>query len=1142
MNIRLSVGVAAAMAVGVSVLSLSATAETKTWVGADSDWSEDANWSPAGAPAATDRVVFNGSASLTPPATFVGELLVTEGAFALTSDADLSFALAVKTGARFEKSGAGNVRVTAIPVLEAGFMTDGAISVKTGKMTFASAGQNRAPGFFGPLEVASGAEAAIADSPATGRHGGLVRALTTAYGNDIGPAQTVFNALANPLDVAALTAKWAESETDATLSGNGYWKFIAKDVDGVYPFSNRPKMLSALVDKRSFVTCTRGLVVAPGGKADIFYCLSWRAVPIVDGVRLAAVDNGNGIADERDLAAGWHAFDEVDCFWDGNASPDSRCIYHTDDGLQDGTMNEDALWYGVAFGGLTLADGAKLTVAADQAVAFAGAGATVAAGSVEAAEGAVFALMGGEWTMDMDCFENFAGTFELGKRATLAPGGVDLATFGGTLDWRGTVVAAAGLTGLQTRLTGALYIPEGVAVAADEALLAGVTVSGPGKVTVASEVSVAALGNCKAETELQDGGKIVSAFEDLLSRPKRVTLSGFDDPTAWWTTSNSVQAGTSHAGGRLANGKLTLVDAPGMQLAAAWLQNQKIGFDDKVDVSFSWQQSMCNYPEFDPTSSINSMAEGIAFLLQGMGLSLPGQDPPRTGCSGFELYGYTGMYFKWVVSGSNIDNVRLDGASNYGFVAGEPIAVRAGLTNGVISVTFSQENGATFSASRDLRIAFMAYEKLYLGFTAGTGTGRNYFRGDVWDFAGTVDTTESVSGDVVDATQSISTDNWTCWRGAEVVNGTQLLVQPAAAEATGPAAHAHAICQNPLSPYEPFSLDFDMIFEMNEGSGYWAEGWGFSFIDDPQSDNWDGGAPYVLRANNGMSFGDYTYQGHNFRTYTMINNAKTQLQGSDANPNGVNQTKSGEANPLHVKAIYDGAGTFVVTYSVAALNASYTQTQHFDNYNLMKDGKMYLAFSAGPGSGIHWVVTRADGLVLSRYSNNGTCPVSSPVSVAAGESAAVETASLAATATDGMALEDLTLGEGSTLSAAPPEGASGGWLGFGRVTSAPSATIAGAEGLVTAFDTIALTGTSAGPLAVTGAWSTRNGTLTFVIPSTWKDQFAFYAFKADMSQCRDAQAPTVVIVDEAGKVLRRAVTRKDDGYMISKYGLAIIVR
>lgn len=1109
-------------------------------------WSEPSSWNPVGVPESGDRVVFDGAATIAPPASFAGVMSVKGGTLTLVVAEDLSLTLAVATGASLEKTGQGVLKVKPCPCAEAGFVTGGEIAVREGKVQFSGRGRSDAPGFFGPLVIAAGAEAEIVDSPRTGRHGGLVR--TVGLNVDTG----VFMSIMEPVDLAAFSDKWAAAAADPTLGGDDYWIFVDPESGSVAPFSGDASLPVALRDRSVSLpmVMARGVFVSNGDEVDLTGAGFMRHCSLVDLVQLDTV-TAAGFAQTTPLTlqSGWHAFDNGTLLWNAYENWfDVRLRYPTAPTLVSSKCGVDSLWCGVCFGGLTLESGFVFTVADGQAVAFAGS-ATSFAGSIRGGADTCFALMGGGWAPDWSAFAGFSGEFELGRLATLAPGDIDFGDVPFTASLRGRILASAGLCGVTAaNCTGCVEIPQGVSYSADPALLSAGRVRGAGTVTASGVMTVGMLASAAGGASFDSGSSLLVGSKDLMQEKMSSNLPSWSAAGGWSFVHNDVESGV-HPACEVVDETLTLVQAPGEQYASAWCQSDSVSLSDDLAVSFTVACNNPKYPEYPITESEGEnlqMADTWAFVLQSdSATSLTTRNNGLSPTSfGFCISLYNDMSFTWVTAGARTGAVSLKGEP-YGFSRIRPVDVSVGVTNGVMSVRFVQARDegeqAVFTATRDIKDVFGDAASAWFGFSGVTGYGASYFKCDIGSFSGTVMRPTTCACTVADATQSLSVENWTFTRTSLNGDGELLIQYP---EVQG--YRCHAICATPLSPHLPFELEFDMRVESHSNPDTnWGDGWAVSFQDAAsfgENSAVDGRFPY---ANNALCLWNNTYPTRyefQFVHATITGGSTaTYMTTTGQSPNGI-ACETGVPGRLHYKISYDGAGLFTAVITQPQYDRQVSLSQYFETYADMLENKMYLTFTSASAWSSYEDI-RISNLTLKRPADNASPVLKTPLSVLAGARVPLTTSSLVAEPATGLTCASVSLNESATLAVQPTDAALGGWVGLDLIRALGSASVAAGAPAVVQLSRIDFAAASPVTVAVDGAWSAKDGALTFCVSESWKAVSGVCVLSVDPSLCRDAALPSVRVVDPSGRLLRRWIVElRDDGYYLVKRGMCVILR
>ncbi len=428
-----------------ATMTLCASAEVKTWVGGtDTAWSTEANWE-GGVPGEGDTAVFTNSVTADVGTAFGGTIYVTNATVTVNVTGEVTMNAKIENNGTLKKTGEGVLTLLPTPG-----SYKGAIYINEGGAVFKKCEE---PAMFGKLFVAEGASVSVADSPAENRHGMLLKYSTipAEYAHDYTPYETYYKLIARTFD--KWNSTWSTGTVDVVgwTSTTDYGKPVGSPVAAWflpgYTWAGKQNTFMqgraiAVLSPRSKLPTQSTALTETNYKITRFGCL------YVDGVQkinhCTVYNNVDAIAN---IVSECGLHDLALDFMNKNADPCNMELHFYSNKNKNGYLYPDTLWNGVCFNGLELAANATISIADNQAVAFATVDKDKIEGSIIGGTGTYFSLLAGQVTLPKESLSAFSGIVEVGRNATIVPSSASGDTkYDGTVICYGTIAVKNQMT------------------------------------------------------------------------------------------------------------------------------------------------------------------------------------------------------------------------------------------------------------------------------------------------------------------------------------------------------------------------------------------------------------------------------------------------------------------------------------------------------------------------------------------------------------------------------------------------------------------------------------------------------------------------------------------------------------------------
>lgn len=1122
--------------------SFAVFATTYKWIGGSTgDWAVAENWSPAGIPQSKyDTVTFTNSVTFAPAPDFCGIFSVPANITVKASyTAPARFSTAVVAGGRFEKHGNGAVIIHA----ENGNYYGG-IAVMEGSASFAGNGVLNAPGVFGKLEVASGAEARIIESPYATRHSVIT------YGIFDSRAEATRLADYNSYD--KMQAKWNIFATNPTAYKRNQTYAGASQYFPNAPAARfLPNELYAGTNK-NYAAVSKCILTMPqkalfswyasDGYGSSYYYIGSTARNATGYQTIKHINTQDGLLPFTVAAACDAKAHILLEFYPGNLLPNSKI---------ECRLSDNVLWNDVCFRGLSLAENAKFTIAEDCAVAFSFDEDPQIDGKV-IAEGtnSYFSIMSSYRPVDVASLTGFAGVLELGLYGEISTSAAckdekyRVVGYGKIIDTKFDMLPT-----LDSTFKGTIVVPEGETFTSTTNIPNIAGFIGKGTVIVeegAPKPSIDFMGNIKYaypttysftgsepanqnSISVESGSTFTYGISALSQYGYRLELPSF----AKWTMAGSAT---------------TNLDASVATLTSDANQSSRLYFPNYAANRLDTWEVKFRYHAKPVAETDVNFGDGFAFLLRSGWSSQPlirnNTIVSEAGCFGFGLIYGNGINqgFQWFARG--IVGAR-PGASftvlnDIDFL--KPIDFTVKYARGIMNVVLTQGDVShCFRCDFNYSYTTSDMKPRYLGFAASTymvASGR--LKQEISNLSGFYIQPNSVAPAIEKNEFALTnTNNWELFQKSVWTNDNTSINF---VDTTTYNTMGRAICKVPISVYQPFTLSYKFIMGGISGTAYT-----FSTITTTLQNLGLAAGDMASSGNTALGEGRYTdgnflpniansvssYFMPYYKSSACILGYRTAPKSKYSEASQA-MNKATTTHTYNYKLVYDGSGALSASCAYLSKVASSSRTfAELSKENIGTNFYLMLTGFNGRYTGQGWAkVVRVEDLSLVFLKNHNPKFDASlnfngdgTLSVASIGDPALE---IAAT------FEDVTLTDGASVRVASAT-ANPTRVEMG-VSLNEKGTLTTSGDDVVVLNRITQKGTKPATLTLQGKFEISKDGLTVVIPSTCSTKRGFVLLDTlQATFTSDFDASKVRFVDENGNPVKRFYARIVDGAFYAWY-------
>lgn len=1123
--------------------SFAVFATTYKWIGGSTgDWAVAENWSPAGIPQSKyDTVTFTNSVTFAPAPDFCGIFSVPANITVKASyTAPARFSTAVVAGGRFEKHGNGAVIIHA----ENGNYYGG-IAVMEGSASFAGNGVLNAPGVFGKLEVASGAEARIIESPYSTRHSVIT------YG--IFDSRAEATKLADYDSYAKMQAKWNIFATNPTAYKRnqtyaGASQYFPKAPaarflpDELYAGTNKKY---AAVSKCILTMPQKALFswFASDGYGSSYYYIGSATRNQTGYQTLKQIATSDGLLPFT-VAASCDAKAHIDLeFYPGRLLPNSKI---------ECRLSDNVLWNDVCFRGLSLAENAKFTIAEDCAVAFSFDEDPQIDGKV-IAEGtnSYFSIMSSYRPVDVASLTGFAGVLELGLYGEISTSAAckdekyRVVGYGKIIDTKFDMLPT-----LDSTFKGTIVVPEGETFTSTTNIPNIAGFIGKGTVIVeegAPKPTIDFMGNIKYaypttysftgselanqnSISVESGSTFTYGISALNQYGYRLELPSF----AKWTMAGSAT---------------TNLDASVATLTSDASQSSRLYFPNYAANRLDTWEVKFRYHATPVAETDTVFGDGFAFLLRSGWSVQPVIRQDRVvssaGCFGFGLIYGNGRNqgFQWIAQGyvGARPGASFTVLNDIDFL--KPIDFTVKYARGIMNVVLTQGDVShCFRCDFNYSYTTSDMKPRYMGFAASTTTAAaGRLKQEISNLSGFYIQPNSVAPAIEKNEFALTnTNNWELFQKSVWTNDNTSINF---VDTTKYNTAGRAICKIPISVYQPFTLSYKFIVGGISGTAYTfstitttLQNLGLAAGDMASSGYTvigQGRYPdglFLPNMPNSVSsfFMSYYQTSACILGYRTTPNTKLSLASQAMN-------KATSTHTYNYKLVYDGSGTLSASCAYLSVVASSSRTfTELSKENIGTNFYLMLTGFNGYYTGDKaWAkIVRVEDLSMEFLKNHNpkfdaSLDFSGDCTLSVGS---IGDSSLEIAAT----LEDVTLSDSASVkvvsAAANPTRVEMG------VSLNEKGTLTTSGDDVVILNRITQKGTKPATLTLQGKFEISKDGLTVVIPSTCSKKRGFVLLDTlQATFTSDFDASNVRFVDENGKPVKRFYAKIVDGAIYAWY-------
>lgn len=1043
------------------------------------------------------------------------------------------FSTAVVAGGRFEKHGNGAVIIHA----ENGNYYGG-IAVMEGSASFAGNGILNAPGVFGKLEVASGAEARIIESPYSTRHSVIT------YGIFDSRAEATRLADYNSYD--KMQAKWNIFATNPTAyKRNQTYAGVSQYFPQAPAARFLPNELYAGTNK-NYAAVSKCILTMPqkalfswyasDGYGSSYYYFGSTARNATGYQTLKQIATADGLLPFT-VAASCDAKAHIKIeFRPGELLPNSKI---------ECRLSDNVLWNDVCFRGLSLAENAKFTIAEDCAVAFSFDEDPQIDGKV-IAEGtnSYFSIMSSYRPVDVASLKGFAGVLELGLYGEISTSAAckdekyRVVGYGKIIDTKFDMLST-----LDSTFKGTIVVPEGETFTSTTNIPNIAGFIGKGTVIVeegAPKPTIDFMGNIKYaypttysftgselanqnSISVESGSIFTYGISALSQYGYRLELPSF----AKWTMAGSAT---------------TNLDASVATLTSDASQSSRLYFPNYAANRLDTWEVKFRYHATPVAETDTVFGDGFAFLLRSGWSVQPVIRQDRVvssaGCFGFGLIYGNGRNqgFQWIAQGyvGARPGASFTMLNDIDFL--KPIDFTVKYARGIMNVVLTQGDVSHyFKCDFNYSYTSSDMKPRYLGFAASTTTAAaGRLKQEISNLRGFYIQPNAVApAETRNEFSLTNTNNWELFQKSVWTNNNTSINF---VDTTTYNTMGRAICKVPISVYQPFTLSYKFIMDGISASAYTfstitttLQNLGLAAGDMASSGNTTiGEGRYtdgLFLPNIANSVSSYFMPYYKLSACILGYRTTPKSKYSEASQD---MNKATSTHTYNYKLVYDGSGALSASCAYLSVVASSSRTfTELSKENIGTNFYLMLTGFNGRYTGKGWAkIVRVEDLSLVflknhnpkfdaslNFNGDGTLSVAS-----------IGDPELEIAAT----FDDVTLTDGASVrvvsTTANPTRVEMG------VSLNEKGTLTTSGDDVVVLNRITQKGTKPATLTLQGEFEIADEGLTVVIPSTCSDKRGFVLF--DTLQATFASGLDVSkirFVDENGKPIKKFYAKVVDG-------------